>query len=198
MAQTRVQALLEEVHAEYVGKVLHGSGIVLAILSLVSFGGGTIHQGSDGSALYSTDFTALVFAPEKGDVAIATIVHSDRDGIRLSIGFFHDIFVPADGLQDPSHFHAQDSVWCWYPESTGTDTPKAEDAAAEQSVLPMLVGEHVRFMVDSVVFPEHPETAEYAAQLDPLHGGTPSGAFAPMVVVGTVNDDGLGCVSWWT
>jgi DNA-directed RNA polymerase III subunit RPC8 len=185
MSRKRVHALLDELNVQYVGTVVHSLGVVLSVLTLTHFHGGEVHQGRDGSALYVANFVALIFCPAQGETLEGRICHSNESGLRVSLGFFSDIVVPVDGLPAPRQYNSNDAVWSWLPEGDGG------------ARLPMTLGDDVRLMVDSVTFPEHPESPNEVGKLDPNYGGTPSGAFAHMVVIATVNDDGLGCTSWW-
>ena len=59
----------------------------------------------------------------------------------------------------------------------------------------MELDEPIRFRVSAVRFPEQPRSAD---ELVPGSlGCTPEGTFSPMVVVGDINADGLGLLSWW-
>ena len=55
----------------------------------------------------------------------------------------------------------------------------------------------MRFRCSSVRFPEQPRNAKALDGNSPQLGRTYEGNFAPMVIVGDVNADGLGLTSWW-
>ena len=61
----------------------------------------------------------------------------------------------------------------------------------------MELDDAVRFRVTGVRFPKPPKSAEEVRHLLPSEGGTPAGKFAPMVVMGTIQSEALGCVTWW-
>jgi len=52
-----------------------------------------------------------------------------------------------------------------------------------------------------VRFPESPKTAEELASLTRESGAAPrdggDAAFAPMLIIADINEDGLGLCSWW-
>ena len=60
----------------------------------------------------------------------------------------------------------------------------------------MELDEPIRFRVSAVRFPEpQPRSRGRAgARVPRVHAG---GTFSPMVVVGDINADGLGLMSWW-
>lgn len=63
--------------------------------------------------------------------------------------------------------------------------------------------EPIRVRVQSVRFPEQPRSTNElagvgaAGGVGALGGATPDGTFAPLVVQGDINADGLGLLSWW-
>lgn len=63
----------------------------------------------------------------------------------------------------------------------------------------MDIGEEIRLKVRAVRFHPPPTPGEMAAQAaagEPVLG-TQARPFAPMEVIGDINGDGLGCLSWW-
>ncbi|XP_021752099.1 DNA-directed RNA polymerase III subunit RPC8-like isoform X2 [Chenopodium quinoa] len=96
--------------------------------------------------------------------------------VEVSLGFFDDIYIPAFALPDPSHIEPHDDdpkqvKWVW----TYNDLELSYD---DENV--------IRFQVTSVDYPPIP--------LEQEEGSKP---FAPMVVTGLLNSDGLGPISWW-
>jgi DNA-directed RNA polymerase III subunit RPC8 len=89
-------------------------------------------------------------------------------------------------MQAPSEYDDDSKVWMW-------------DYDGE--LMEMKVGERFRFKVVAVRFPESPKTAEELASLTRESGAAPrdggDAAFAPMLVIADINEDGLGLCSWW-
>jgi DNA-directed RNA polymerase III subunit RPC8 len=65
-------------------------------------------------------FRLIVFRPFKGEILMGKLISSSDMGLRISMGFFDDIFVPAPAmLFEPSRFSDVEKVWIWEssPES---------------------------------------------------------------------------------
>ena len=60
---------------------------------------------------------AIVFRPFKGEILTGKIANSSDLGIRISLDFFDDIFIPAPTMIfEPSTFNDTEEAWIW--EST--------------------------------------------------------------------------------
>lgn len=112
-------------------------------------------------------------------------------GAQVSLGFFDDVHVPEECLQEPSEL-------CVRPRSAhlrlapDASSPCSDEAEGlwrwryeGQEEMFMDTDEEVRVRVKSLRFPERPASAEALALLSPLEGGMASAegmAFAPMIV----------------
>ncbi|XP_031258817.1 DNA-directed RNA polymerase III subunit RPC8-like, partial [Pistacia vera] len=96
--------------------------------------------------------------------------------LAVSLGFFDDIYIPSHLLPSPSRSEPDpdkryDVRWIW----EFGDTKYLIDGIDE-----------IKFRVLSVKYPPIP--------IEQPEGSKP---FAPMVVTGSIDYDGLGPVSWW-
>ena len=69
-------------------------------------------------------FRMIYFRPSVGEVLKGRILSSSEKGIRISLYFFDDVFVPAYLLQLPSDYRRQDGLgnWVWkYGEENDGD-----------------------------------------------------------------------------
>ncbi|KAK4266149.1 hypothetical protein QN277_027113 [Acacia crassicarpa] len=169
----------ESIHKEleklFLDKVIANLGLCISVYDIRSIEGGFIFPG-DGAATYTVVFTLIVFRPFVGEIITAKLLTSDADGLRLSLGFFDDVYVPMHHMPNPSHFEgeAQNSkkgTWYW----DFNEQPYPIDDTDE-----------IKFQVQSVSYPSIP--VEQPKESKP---------FAPMVVTGSLDHDGLGPVSWW-
>eukprot|EP00798_Chlamydomonas_sp_ICE-L_P028470 gene28470-31619_t len=116
-------------------------------------------------------------------VLIGKIKSSTRAGLRITLGFFDDVIVPEHALQDPSFFDDSEKLWIW--KFDGND-------------MYMDVGETVRVRVHSLRYNTPPTPIQLQnAQGDDKLIGTALRPFSPLEVVGDINGDGLGLLSWW-
>lgn len=65
-------------------------------------------------------FRLVVFRPFKGEILQGTISRNSLDGVRVSLGFFHDVFVPAAALWEGTRYEPSEDAWIWKTED-GTE-----------------------------------------------------------------------------
>ncbi|XP_014048759.1 DNA-directed RNA polymerase III subunit RPC8 isoform X2 [Salmo salar] len=109
---------------------------------------------------------------------------------KVSLGFFDDIVIPPESLQQPAKFDEAEQVWVWEYE---TDEG-AHDLYMDQ-------GEDIRFRVTDEVFLDTSPTGPSAAATNtPAAPGAEEGGQkkeAPYTLLGTISEPGLGLLSWW-
>mmetsp|Transcript_17707 Transcript_17707/g.24470 ORF Transcript_17707/g.24470 Transcript_17707/m.24470 type:complete len:215 (+) Transcript_17707:86-730(+) len=195
LAKPREEAISDAIEDIYVDKVFPNLGLMISLYELVHFEGGTIYQ-LDGAATFTVTFKMVVFRPFVGEILTGKLIKSDSKGLQLSLGFFNDVYVPEHALQDPSTFDEIEKLWVW----------KIDDNEAF-----MDMGEEVRFRVAGLTFPPEPMASQVGALGDSENEsanknanacgeaklGSISRPFAPMLLQGDINSDGLGCLSWW-
>lgn len=113
------------------------------------------------------------------------------------MGFFDDILIPPEALQHPFRFDDSEQVWVWeYPTEDGKHVDLYMDS-----------NEEIRFRVTSTVFtdtsPTCPENIAKAQQtvLEPSvedKAEDQEEKKIPFRVIGSVNQPGLGLLSWWS
>ncbi|KAF8079899.1 hypothetical protein N665_0994s0024 [Sinapis alba] len=158
----------------FLDKVL-SIGLCVSIYDIRSVEGGFVLPG-DGAATYKVGFRIVVFRPFVGEVIAAKFKESDSNGLRLTLGFFEDVYVPAPLIPTPNRcepdpYNRNQMRWVWIFEG---DEYIIDDSC------------QIKFRVENISYP--PVPIERAEDAKP---------FSPMVVNGTIDDDGLGPVSWW-
>ncbi|KAF7837466.1 DNA-directed RNA polymerase III subunit RPC8 [Senna tora] len=153
------EAVHKELEKLFLDKVVANLGLCVSVYDIRSIEGGFIFPG-EGAATYMVVFTLIMFRPFVGEIIAAKLLASDSDGLRLSLGFFDDIYVPAHHMPNPSHFEGEPKNSCHCGQ--------------------------IKFRVQSVSYPSIP-----------VEQPNESKPFAPMVVTGSLDHDGLGPVSWW-
>lgn len=182
---THEDVLWHRVSERYVGKVIPSRGLCVAIAELVSFSNSTI-RGSDGSSWTAVTFDAVVLRPDVGERIRALIHRQTEKGIYLSVELFHDIFVPASHLVQPSIF--DDNTGTWHlriedEENGGAVTlnPYRKDDEVIVAVRDVIVRSSVDLLSAD-------ENSIAAGMID---------EDSPMVVLGSFLDVGLGPCVWF-
>ncbi len=215
------EVLGEAIDAKYSNRILHDLGLCVCLYSLETEGPGFIHPNS-GCANYKTHFKIIMFRPFIGEVLTGRLVSCTKDGIKVSLGFFENVFVPSYLLQQPSKFDEKERVWVWKYKDED-DEEEAGSESAEEHRLTMEKNDLVRFRVRSLEFTRvvlsgrgklQANTTSDDAAIDGDTSGLPCNAVRhrstsvdltqndeipiPMRISGAMNEEGLGLVSWWT
>ncbi|EOA38813.1 hypothetical protein CARUB_v10011131mg [Capsella rubella] len=167
-----IKSVLQNV---FLDKVLVDLGLCVSVYDIKSIEGGIVLPG-DGAATYKVVFRIVVFRPFVGEVIAAKFKESDTNGLRLTLGFFEDIYVPVPLIPTPNRcepdpYNRKQMRWVWVFEG--------QEYIIDDSC-------QIKFRVEGISYPSVPiERAEDAKP------------FAPMVITGNIDDDGLGLVSWW-
>ncbi|CAL5192921.1 unnamed protein product [Lathyrus oleraceus] len=170
------EAIHTELERLFLDKVIANLGLCTSVYDIISIEGGSIFPG-DGAPTYLVVFNLIMFRPFPGEIITAKLVSSDADGLRLSIGFFDDIYIPTHHMPNPNHYVPANSTkgtWFW-------DFDEENDLS-----FGINYSDEIKFQVQSVSYPPIP--VEQPKESKP---------FAPMLISGSLDQDGLGPVTWW-
>eukprot|EP00873_Tetraselmis_striata_P040316 jgi/Tetstr1/460580/TSEL_000505.t1 len=178
----RDEAVTRVIEASFVNKVVPSLGLVITLWDIQEITGGLIYP-NDGNINYTVAFRLVVFRPFVGEVLVGKLVGSDLKGVRVSLGFFSDLFVPEANLQTPSRYSPEERTWVW-------DYDEAE--------LFLDLEDTVRVRVKEVRFHPIPTPAQMRGTAAEPGIGTDASPYRPMEVIADMNADGLGSVGWWS
>lgn len=175
----RVQ-LKKEIKKKYVDRVIPRVGLCIDFYDFVRIKDAFIYPGDNkhavGEAYYKVEFQLIVFQPIIDEWMVGTIVGSTHSGIRVSLGFCNDVMIPSSNLRTPYVFDERHKTWVW--QYRNIEAGEVINFFYENQEL-------IRFRVTSVMFPEATCPGDQASR------------GPPMEVIGAVDRDGLGCISWW-
>ncbi|XP_075688407.1 DNA-directed RNA polymerase III subunit RPC8 isoform X1 [Rhinoderma darwinii] len=155
-----------------------------------------LESGGTTSAMHSTRLTFLarvhfryvVFHPFLDEILMGKIKGCSPEGVHVSLGFFDDIVIPPESLQQPAKFDEAEQVWVWEYET--------EEGAHD---LYMDIGEDIRFRIVDETFidtsPTGPSATESSSSIPAEETLRKE---APYTLVGSISEPGLGLLSWWT
>jgi len=176
------QQVKDELNYKLSNRVLINVGLCISLYDILDLGESHILPG-DGSAHTKVRFRMLVFRPSKEEILTGKIKSCNRDGVTVTLGFFDEIFIPADSLQHPARYEESESVWVWeYPTEDGHHD------------LFMDPGEQIRFRVVSEQFTDTGPKQEIGKETEIKQ----EDRIAPYSVTGSINEPGLGLLSWWS
>ncbi|THX91099.1 hypothetical protein D6D08_03421 [Aureobasidium pullulans] len=175
------QAIEDNINLKYADKVIHRVGLCVALYDILQTSEGLIGHGT-GIVNVNVDFRMIVFRPFKGEILTGKILSSSDMGIRISMGFFDDIFVPAPGmLFEPAKHHLTEDgerVWVW--------------ETAPDNLLYFDVNEVVKFRVEAETWTDlSPEKQPAPGEEVEIYRRSPYEITASMQL------SGLGPAFWW-
>jgi len=172
-------AVKVELNKRFANKVIYDVGLCISLFDVLKYEDTFIFPG-DGSSHTKVHFRFVVFRPFIDEVLIGKIKSCSRDGVTISLGFFDDILIPPEYLQQPSKFDDSEQVWVWEYE-----TPE------ETYDLSMDISESIRFRIADEMFVDTiPQSkADESVNKENL---------APYSLKAHVSEPGLGLLSWWT
>ncbi|CCM01324.1 uncharacterized protein FIBRA_03373 [Fibroporia radiculosa] len=139
-------------------------------------------------------FRLTVFRPFPSEVILAKVKSSDEDGIRLTVGFFDDVYVPLIYLPEPSAFDPNERAHFWLPGAEGKSSHELLDSATADRMY-VDTGEVVRVRVEADEFyddePGPPKATEGVQQAQ-AEGRRP-----PYTITCSIAEQGLGPITWW-
>ncbi|XP_031391704.1 DNA-directed RNA polymerase III subunit RPC8 [Punica granatum] len=178
------KAVRHELEGLFLDKVIAKLGLCVSVYDIRSINGGFIFPG-DGAPTYTVRCRLIMFRPFVGEIIDAKLKDYDENSLRLSLGFFDDICIPPHLLPTPSHFwpdpeNGNRRRWVWEYQTDDENQTSGSMFAIDE------IGATIRFKVQSISYPSIP-----------LEQPNSSKPFAPMVVTGSIDNDGLGPLSWW-
>eukprot|EP00457_Paulinella_chromatophora_P010776 gb/GEZN01010892.1/.p1 GENE.gb/GEZN01010892.1/~~gb/GEZN01010892.1/.p1 ORF type:complete len:256 (-),score=56.35 gb/GEZN01010892.1/:254-1021(-) len=199
----RVGMLMDEVNIKYANKVITNQGLCIGCAEIAHAGPARLVQGQ--SEMYITlTFRLIMFRPFDGEILLGKVLQSDATGFIVSLGFFAHVFVPADQLpyERAEEEDEPPISRCLYERDSSVDDNKFTWFWEYRN--PERKGEPITRLtvdVDDVVRVRLLQT-KYAVQ-DVLHAPdkpkakTLAGLSPAMLIIGSINEDGLGPLSWW-
>uniref|UniRef100_A0A1B6CV80 RNA polymerase III subunit C25 n=1 Tax=Clastoptera arizonana TaxID=38151 RepID=A0A1B6CV80_9HEMI len=177
-------SLTDDINSKLANKVVPNVGLCIALFDIQQIEDSYIFPG-DGASHTKVEFRYVVFRPFIDEVIQGKIRSCTKEGVHVTLGFFDDILIPPASLQHPSHFNEAEQVWIWEFDNDG-----------DKHDLFMDPGEKIKFRVISESFtevspiqcPDNPELPHEIISTEPK---------VPYSIVATINEPGLGVLSWW-
>ncbi len=109
-------ALCKLIDDKYSNRVVRHVGLCVCLYDFEEVGDSYIYP-TDGAAHVNVKFLMVVFKPFPGEVLTGRVCEITKDLVRVSLGFFDDLYVAASSLPQPSEFmpakDGMEDYWCW-------------------------------------------------------------------------------------
>ncbi|KAJ9695976.1 hypothetical protein PVL29_008305 [Vitis rotundifolia] len=96
------EAIKGELESLFLDKVIANLGLCISVYDIRSIDGGFVFPG-DGASTYTVEFRLVMFRPFVGEIITAKLKESNANGLRLSPGFFDDIYIPIHLMPNSCH-----------------------------------------------------------------------------------------------
>ncbi|KCV72822.1 hypothetical protein, variant [Fonticula alba] len=179
-------AVIDELNKKYANKVVKRVGLCISLFELHSVGDPLVVP-ADGCTHVKVTFTYIVFRPFVGQILSGRIKKCTPEGVFVTLGFFEDILIPADQLQENTVFDHEEQVWVWnYFDNK----------------LYMDVENRIRFrIVEHVYFEQFKKPTAATPGAFPAEEQADTSEAAPtqppFSLIAAANQDGLGLEKWW-
>jgi len=135
-------AIIEVIQQTFIDKVLLDVGLVVTIYDILEIGDGYVYH-SDGGAHHKVVFRAVVFQPFPGEILVGKVSECTAEGLRVSLDFFEDVYLPSYYIPNPQHYNKEDELWVWHYDDGG---------GGKEMPLTLEKGHPIRVMVESIKF----------------------------------------------
>ena len=93
-------AITDDLNEKLANKVIVNVGLCITLYDIHEVGESFLHQG-DAAAHCKVRFRYVVFRPFVGETLVGKVRSCSREGVHISLGFFDNIIVPPEYLQQP-------------------------------------------------------------------------------------------------
>lgn len=172
---------------KFANKVVHNVGLCIVLFDIIEIGDSYILPGN-GASHTPVTFRFIVFRPFVDEILTGKIKQCSREGVTISLGFFDDILIPPEYLQQKSKFVDAEQLWVWeYETEEGTHD------------LFMDINEDIRFRVIDEEFADlTPEGPAPPTKPDGDPALLTETKKSPYLISASISESGLGLLSWWS
>eukprot|EP01098_Paradermamoeba_levis_P011790 TRINITY_DN5084_c0_g5_i1.p1 TRINITY_DN5084_c0_g5~~TRINITY_DN5084_c0_g5_i1.p1 ORF type:complete len:231 (-),score=83.94 TRINITY_DN5084_c0_g5_i1:143-835(-) len=206
-----LKAIEDHLEKKYKDKVIPNVGLYIKFFDFVELGDPIIFAGYNGSYHSKIQFRGIVFRPFVGEILVGQILKCNEAGIQISLNFFEDIYVPHYLLPNPSVFDSKEQLFYWNWQSHKLFLEKRETVVFR--VEQIHFNEKIKTNVKPKPAPPPPKLSTTNATVaekkkekerekerekeEKERKLAEEEILAPMVIVGKMNESGLGMKSWW-
>ncbi|WWC59584.1 uncharacterized protein I303_102141 [Kwoniella dejecticola CBS 10117] len=192
----------DAINRKYANKLVPDKGLALSLFDILTAEDGKVTWGN-GLMYYKVSFRLMLFAPFVGEVIVGRVSSTTKSYIRISLGFFQDIYILPSLLPPNSAYDPTQKKFFWVsPDDEGTLlTPEQLANSIVADRLYIDEGEPIRFRVDSIEWQDVRPTPQSLIaeqdgdseriEKDPIEK-------AGFKILATIAESGLGVTSWWS
>ena len=139
-----VRVLEDQIEIKYCNKILVDAGLCISFYDFMEIGDPFVYP-AEGSSHQQVKFRLAVFRPFAGEILTGRVFESNKDGLKISLGFFSDIKIPSNLLQSPSSFDPFTNLWTWKYENEEDTTDFVIDIGDEVCITEIQMIKLIKF-----------------------------------------------------
>ncbi|TIA91800.1 hypothetical protein E3P99_00901 [Wallemia hederae] len=182
-------AIRDSINTKYSNKILQDVGLSISLHSILESSQGYIEH-SNGNVYYKVTFNLIVFRPFIGEILLAKVNSTNKDGILASVDFFNDIWIPKEQLPEISQFDPAENTFFWLAGWEGGDPFMS--SPEERAYID--VGEQIRIRIEAEHFENIYPTPK---KKEVTETDTVEAVPTAYRLTASIDGQGLGVVSWW-
>ncbi|XP_018419415.1 PREDICTED: DNA-directed RNA polymerase III subunit RPC8 [Nanorana parkeri] len=105
-------SIAEELNKKLANKVVYNVGLCICLFDITKLEDSYIFPG-DGASHTKVHFRYVVFHPFLDEIMMGKIKGCSPEGVHVSLGFFDDIIIPPESLQQPAKFEYKEEGAGW-------------------------------------------------------------------------------------
>ncbi|KAL1784941.1 DNA-directed RNA polymerase III subunit RPC8 isoform X1 [Sigmodon hispidus] len=109
-------SIAEELNKKLANKVVYNVGLCICLFDITKLEDAYVFP-RDGASHTKVHFRYIVFHPFLDEILIGKIKGYSPEGVHVSLGFFDNILIPPESLQQPAKFDEIEQVWVWEYET---------------------------------------------------------------------------------
>jgi DNA-directed RNA polymerase III subunit RPC8 len=210
-----VSAIRNLIEEKFVDRVIPDVGLAVSLYDILSIKDSYVFPGdlkdSQGDAACRVKFRLVVFRPKVNELLVGHVKSCTPMGIQVSLGFFQDVSVPAIHMRQPCVFDEKQRSWVWQYCAEDGKPPAHYPYRDNEPICIRVKSVQFTDSLDSTteasrraqaLATKKPEkesdmTISQPASSEHKHVSHVPMEQPPMLVVGSVEEDGLGLLSWW-
>ena len=188
--------LYDELSIKYNNTVVRNCGLIVSIYAISDTGDYHLPS-NDGGIHITCIFQCITLQPHINELLYGRIESCTQDGIVLTTEWYNNIFIPYTELQSNTQYDSTENVFIW-----------SYDSQQYYMDIGMMVCMRVTNVLYTELKPIHlknsttnnnmTELAELVNNDILLKISENNHVFQqPMIILASVNEDGLGCIEWW-
>ncbi|QRV88735.1 DNA-directed RNA polymerase III subunit C25 [Ceratobasidium sp. AG-Ba] len=192
------EAITNELNKKYANRVLLDVGLCICVFDLIWVGEGLVKYG-DGCYWYKVTFRMVVFRPSRSQVIFGKIKSSTEESIRVTLGFFDDIYIPQEYLPIASVFDLNEQAFFWIPVDAESPIPTPSQLldtdVSNRRYLDR--GDIIRLRVERDEFYDNEPGPRKGESILEERAEDDVDRKAPYTIIASIQQLGLGPFSWW-